>query len=201
MCAARVYDERTPSRLRVTSVVIFYMVSALVVRYLFFVIIVYRSIAHRPSRISLLAIRMAIAHGLSYVFLPLLIDGLREQSSTQLHARAAFHLPRAFLIHSLPSASFPCLYYELTYIPFLIYFFSRRRQFIQLIIAVVLLHGLAWVVPESSPLKPQVALPEVNAEMAYKLLPVVSVGVIALGTFPFLSVRARAVIVQVTSRK
>lgn len=56
-------------------------------------------------------------------------------------------------------------------------------QFIQLIIAVILLHALAWLVPASSPLKPHVTLPEINAEMAYKLLPVVSVGVIALGKF------------------
>ena len=59
----------------------------------------------------------------------------------------------------------------------------RDAQFIQLIIAVVLLHALAWLVPASSPLKPHVTLPELNAEMAYKLLPVVSVGVIALGEF------------------
>ena len=45
MCAVRVYDERTPSRLRVTVVVLFYMISALVVR-LFM-------ISHGPqSRIS-----------------------------------------------------------------------------------------------------------------------------------------------------
>lgn len=53
----------------------------------------------------------------------------------------------------------------------------------------MLLHALSWIVPASSSLKSQVQLPEVNAETAYKLLPVVSVGVIALGTscLPFLS--------------
>lgn len=48
-------------------------------------------------------------------------------------------------------------------------------------IAVLLLHVLSAVVPKSSSLKPKVAIPELNAETAYKLMPVISVGVIALG--------------------
>lgn len=52
--------------------------------------------------------------------------------------------------------------------------------FIQLIIALGLLHLLAAIVPQASGLKPKVALPEITAEMAYRMLPVVGVGIVAL---------------------
>ncbi|KAF8317105.1 hypothetical protein DL93DRAFT_2077258 [Clavulina sp. PMI_390] len=100
---SRVYaEERPPSRLKVASVVVFYMVSALVM-----------------------------------VFV------------------------NKAVLNSTPELPFTFL-------------------FIQLAIAVVLLHALAWIVPKDSSFKPLVALPEVTAETAYKLLPTVSVGIIAL---------------------
>ncbi|KAF8317109.1 hypothetical protein DL93DRAFT_2055818, partial [Clavulina sp. PMI_390] len=52
--------------------------------------------------------------------------------------------------------------------------------FIQLVIAVILLHLLAWVVPSGNSWKSKVAIPEITAETAYKLLPVVSIGIVAL---------------------
>lgn len=52
-----------------------------------------------------------------------------------------------------------------------------------MLIALFLLHVLSAVVPKSSSLKSKVAIPDLNAETAYKLMPVISIGVIALGTF------------------
>lgn len=51
-------------------------------------------------------------------------------------------------------------------------------QFIQLLIAVILLHSLSFLAPPS--LKSKVALPDLDPDIAYKLLPVVAVGITAL---------------------
>jgi len=72
MCAVRVYDERAPSRLRVATVVLFYMSSALVVRLLM--------ISRGPQSRTLTILFSRI-----FVLSSIIIDGFCEQGSPQLH--------------------------------------------------------------------------------------------------------------------